>query len=116
MEFNSYIDWINFLTDQGFKEIVFGVKDNIKNETLYIEVADSRSVGTDNMKWVIGYTYNVVFSVESVDNQLLEVLARALDTGPSFGEWSENSRLYNYTGSVYIPVGSGGQPWQQTKV
>lgn len=115
MEFNSYIDWIGFLSSHGFKEIVFGVKDNIKNETLYIEVAGSKSVGTDNMKWVIGYTYHIIFSVESVDNKLLEVLADVLDTGPTFLEWNENSRLYYYEGTVYLPVGNGGQPWEQQK-
>jgi hypothetical protein len=26
--------------------------------------------------------------------------------------WSENSHLYNYTGSVYLPCGAGGQAWQ----
>lgn len=114
MEFDSYIDFYNHLKTFAFKDIVFGVKDTIVADTLYISVTDSKIMKVDNDSFAIGYYYALILSVENVDSPLVNVLANCSQSGLNMVNWSENSHLYNYQMTVYIPVGSGGEPWQMT--
>lgn len=112
MVFDSYIDFYNHLKTLGFSDIIFGVSDTIVADTLYISVTDSKVIKMDNTSFVMGYTYSLVLSVESVDSPLIGELANLTQSGLNLVNWSENSHLYNYQTSVYLPVGSEGEPWQ----
>lgn len=112
MAFNSYMEWKEAVDKIGFNDVILGVKDTLDKNTLYIQIASSKVVGADNFKFVIGYTYNVVASVENVDSRLVAQLAELLDSGLEMIGFSDTSHLYNYSGNVYIPVGSKGQAWE----
>lgn len=112
MAFNSYIDFVADANKQPFKDIIFGVKDTIENDTLYIAVNDTKTIKMDNTSFAIGYTYAVTISVYDVDSPLVNYLSNVCQDGLNLVNWSENSHLYNYTGLIYIPIGAGGQPWQ----
>ena len=112
MEFDSYIDFYNYLKTFPFADIVLGVKDTIVKDTLYISLTDSKVIKMDNTSFAIGFTYGLVLSAEAVDSPLVQVLADCTQSGVNMVEWSENSHLYNYQASIYLPVGSSGEPWQ----
>lgn len=112
MEFDSYIDFYNHLKTFPFDDIILGVKDEIVPNTLYISLGGSKIVKFDNTSFAIGYTYNLVLSVPEVDSQLVRVISNLTQDGLALVDWSENTHLYNYQGSVYLPVGSSGEPWQ----
>ena len=112
MAFNSYMEWKKEIDKIGFQDIILGVKDTITADTLYISISDSTKVGSDDFRWVIGYTYTVIASVQNVDSPLIAQLAEFLDDGLQLLGFSDSSHLYNYQGSVYLPVGSGGQAWE----
>jgi len=108
MAFNSYMDWKEVVDKIGFNDIILGVKDTIEPNTLYISLADSKVVGSDNFKFVIGYSYNVVASVPDVDSHLVKELSNLLDSGLEMIDFSNTSHLYNFSGSIYLPVGARG--------
>lgn len=112
MVFDSYIDWYNNLLTMGFNDIILGVKDTIEDKTVYLSLGESKVLKMDNTSFAIGYTYNVVLSVEKVDDPLVMKLSNVLQGGLNMVNWSEQSHLYNYQGQVYLPVGSSGEPWQ----
>jgi hypothetical protein len=112
MVFDSYIDWYNKLLTMGLNDVILGVKDTIEDKTVYLSLGESKVLKMDNTSFIIGYTYNVVLSVANVDDPLVQKVGNILQSGLTMTNWSENSHLYNYTGSVYLPVGSGGEPWQ----
>ena len=112
MEFDSYIDWLNEVKKLPFNDIIFGVKDTIQADTLYISVESSKNIKMDNSIWTIGYTYSLVLSVPNVDSPLVASMAALTQDGWTMQSWSNESHLYNYTGTVYLPVGGGGQPFQ----
>lgn len=112
MEFDSYVEWYDKVKTIGFEDIIFGVKDTIKPNTLYISVQESKVIKMDNTSFVIGYTYSLVMSVPRVDSLLLLGMGNLVQSGLGMAEWSEKSHLYVYTASVYLPVGKGGQPFQ----
>jgi hypothetical protein len=115
MVFDSYIDFYNHLKTFPFKDIIFGVSDTIEEDTLYISVLDSKVIRMDNTSFVMGYTYSLVLSVKSVDSPLVGAVANLSQDGLNFVNWSEQSHMYNYQTSVYLPVGKGGEPWQALK-
>lgn len=112
MAFNSYMEWKEAVDKIGFNDVILGVKDTIEPNTLYISLADSRVVGSDNFKFVIGYTYNIVASVPNVDSNLIAQLSELLDSGLEMIDFSNTSHLYNYSGNIYLPVGAKGQAWE----
>lgn len=112
MVFDSYIDWLNQVKLLGFNDIILGVKDTIEDKTLYVSVADSKVIKMDNDSFAIGYTYNLVLSVADVDSPLVAAMSNLTQSGLTMTNWSEESHLYNYTASVYLPCGGGGQPFQ----
>ena len=112
MVFDSYIDWYNELLTLGLNDVILGVKDTITDKTVYLSLGSSKVLKMDNTSFIIGYTYNVVLSVANVDDPLVQKVANLLQSEFTMTDWSENSHLYNYTGTVYLPVGSGGEPWQ----
>lgn len=114
MAFDSYMSWINQLDKIGLSDIIFGVKPEIKENTLYIGVYDTQRVGFDNDFMITGYTYDAVLSVPTVDSPLIEKVAQTLTNGLAYVNWDEKSHMYVYSGRVTIPVGAGGQPWQST--
>ena len=93
-------------------DVILGVKDTIKDKTVYLSLSDSKVLKMDNTSFVMGYYYQVVLSVKDVDDKLVGLVGDVLRNGWNMTNWSENSHLYNYTGSVYLPCGAGGQPWQ----
>ena len=111
-EFDSYIDWYNNLLTMPLNDIILGVKDTIEDKTVYLSLDDSKVIKMDNTSFVMGYYYQVVLSVKDVDDELVRLVGDVLRDGWNMTNWSENSHLYNYTGSVYLPCGAGGQPWQ----
>ena len=112
MEFDSYIDWYNNLLTMSLNDIILGVKDTIEDKTVYLSLSDSKVLKMDNTSFVMGYYYQVVLSVEDVDDKLVGLVGDVLRTGWKMRNWSENSHLYNDTGSVDLPCGAGGQTWQ----
>lgn len=112
MEFDSYIDFYEHLKTFGFNDIILGVKDTIVDKTLYVSLEETKIMKFDNTSFVIGASYNLVLSVEAVDDPLVGKLANVIQSGLTMQDWSENSQLYNYVGSVYLPVGSKGETWQ----
>ena len=112
MEFDSYIDWYNNLLKMPLNDVILGVKDTIEDKTVYLSLSDSKVLKMDNTSFVMGYYYQVVLSVKDVDDELVRLVGDVLRDGWNMTNWSENSQLYNYTGSVYLPCGAGGQPWQ----
>ena len=112
MEFDSYMDWLDEVKKLPFEDIILGVKDTIQPNTLYISVESSKIIKVDNTSWVIGYTYSLVCSVPEVDSPLIPAMANLSQDGFIMQQWSQESHLYNYTGTVYLPVGGGGQPFQ----
>ena len=112
MEFDSYIDWYNNLLTMPLNDVILGVKDTIEDKTVYLSLSDSKVLKMDNTSFVMGYYYQVVLSVKDVDDKLVGLVGDVLRNGWNMTNWSENSHLYNYTGSVYFPCGAGGQAWQ----
>ena len=112
MKFDSYIDWLNEVKKLPFKDIILGVSETIEPDTLYISINSSKTVKMDNEQWVIGYTYALVMSVNNADSSLVNSMAGLCQDGLSFVNWSENTQLYNYAGSVYLPVKGGGDPFE----
>lgn len=112
MEFDSYIDYYEHLKTLGFADIILGVKDTIKDKTLYVQLEETKVQKFDNVSFCIGATYSLVLSVKDVDDVLVGKLANLVQNGLTMTDWSENSHLYNYSGSVYLPVGSKGETWQ----
>ena len=112
MVFDSYMDWLNEVKTYGFNDIILGVKETIKDKTLYISLGSSKVMKFDNTSFAIGYTYNLVLSVSSVDDPLVTKLSDVTQSGLTLEAWSDTSHLYNYVGSVYLPVGKGGQAFQ----
>lgn len=109
--FDSYMEWKKAVDEIGFSDIVLGVKDTIKSNTLYISLGNSHKVGADDFSWIIGYTYNLVASVEEANSTLIQKLSEVIDGGLSFVSYSDASQLYIFSGSVYLPVGEGGELW-----
>lgn len=112
MAFNSYIEWKQAVDKIGFADIILGVKDTIEPNTVYIQVSGSKVVGSDNFKFVIGYSYSVVASVPEVDSHLVKELSELLDSGLEMVNFSETSHLYNFSGTIYLPVGSKGDAFE----
>lgn len=112
MGYNSYMDWLEEVKQLPFKDIILGVKDTIKEDTLYISLGSSKVVRMDNMSFAIGFTYNVVLSVSNVDSPLIGQMADKLQDGLTLIDFGDETHLYNFQGSVYLPVGSSGQPWE----
>lgn len=112
MAFDSYMSWITHLEKVGLSDIIFGVKPEIKENTLYIGINDTQRIGMDNDYVIIGYIYDVILSVPSVDSPLIEKVAEKLTNGLAYVNWNEKNHMYVYSGQVTIPVGAGGQPWQ----
>lgn len=112
MKFDSYIDWLNEVKKLPFKDIVFGVKDKIAEDTLYISMSQSKNIRMDNEQWTIGYTYALVVSVKSADSPLINAMANLTQDGLGFVNWSETSQLYNYSGTVYLPCQTGGNAFE----
>lgn len=111
MAFNSYMDWLKEVKKLPFKDVILGVKDTIKEDTLYISITGSNTVKMDNISYAIGFTYSVVISVKNVDSPLIGQMADLLQGGLNLVNWSNESNLYNYQGQVYLPVGKDGQAW-----
>lgn len=111
MEFRSYMDWLKKVKTFPFDDIILGVKDEIKPNTLYIAISGSKTVKMDNTSFAIGYTYSVILSVPNVDSPLVGLMGDVLQDGLTLVNFSSESHLYNYTGSVYLPVGKDGQAW-----
>ena len=111
MVFNSYAEFMETLETIGFADIILGVKDTITANTVYITLAGSKKTGADGFSWVIGYTYNVVASVEDVDSHLIQQLSELL-SGLEYVDYSDSSHLYSFSGSVYLPTGQRGQAWE----
>lgn len=112
MVFDSYIEWLNEVKKLPLNDIILGVKDTIEDKTLYISLQSSKVIKMDNESFAIGYMYDVVLSVKDVDSSLVKDISNLTQTGLTMEAWSNESHLYNYVGSVYLPCGSGGQPWQ----
>lgn len=111
MKFSSYMDWLAEVKKLPFKDVILGVKDTIEPDTLYISLGGSKVVRMDNTSFAIGYTYNVVLSTERVDTPLIGAMSDLLQDGLTMVNWSNESHLYNFLGSVYLPVGKDGQAW-----
>lgn len=112
MKFDSYIDWLNEVKKLPLGDIILGVKDTIKEDTLYISMAQSKNIRMDNEQWTIGYTYNIVLSVKKSDSPLINSMANLTQDGLGFVNWSKDSQLYTYGGSVYLPCKSGGNAFE----
>ena len=112
MVFNSYAEFMETLSTIGFSDIILGVKDTITADTVYITLAGSKKTGADGFSWVIGYTYNVVASVEDVDSHLIQQLSELLSGGLEYFDYSDSSHLYSFRGKVYLPTGQRGQAWE----
>ena len=110
MVFNSYTEFMETLETIGFADIILGVKDTITADTVYITLAGSKKTGADGFSWVIGYSYNIVASVENVDSHLIQQLSELL-AGVEYVDYSDSSHLYSFSGKVYLPCGSKGQAW-----
>ena len=106
------MQWLDKVKQLPFNDIILGVKDTIEPDTLYISLGGSTVAGSDNFSFAIGFTYNVVLSVKDVDSPLIGAMADLLQGGLTLANWSGESHLYNFTGSVFLPVGKSGQPWQ----
>ena len=111
MAFRSYMNWLEEVKKLPFEDIILGVKDTIQEDTLYISLGGSKIIKMDNTSFAIGYTYNVVLSVKDVDSPLVGAMSNLLQDGLNMVNWSNESHLYNYQGSVYLPVGKNGQAW-----
>lgn len=105
------MEWLEDVKKLPFKDIILGVKDTIVEDTLYISLGGSNVIKMDNISFAIGFTYNVVLSVSSVDSPLIGAMADKLQGGLSLIDMGDQTHLYNFQGSVYLPVGSNGEPW-----
>lgn len=110
MEFDSYKDFKSTIEAIGF-EVILGVKDTMSANTAYLTLNSAKKIGSDNFKFVIGYSYAVTASVEDADSKLVKQLSECLDD-IEFVNYSDASHLYSFTGSIYLPCGSGGQAWE----
>lgn len=110
MEFDSYKDFKQAIEAIGF-EVILGVKDTMSANTAYLTLNSAKKIGSDNFKFVIGYSYTVTASVEDADSHLIQQLSECLDN-IEFVNYSDASHLYSFSGSVYLPCGQGGQAWE----
>lgn len=110
MEFDSFSDFKITLETIGF-EVILGVKDTMSANTAYLTLNSAKKIGSDNFKFVIGYSYTVTASVEDADSKLIQQLSECLDN-IEFVNYSDASHLYSFSGSVYLPCGQGGQAWE----
>lgn len=107
MAFNSYIEWLEEVKKLPLNDIIFGVKNTIEPQTLYISLGNSKNVRMDNFQFTIGYTYNLVISVTDVDSPIISALSNLSQEGMQLVDWSKESQLYNYAGTVYLPCKTG---------
>lgn len=110
MEFDSFSNFKATIETIGF-DVILGVKDTMASNTAYLSLISSKIVGSDNFKFVIGYSYAVTASVEDADSNLIKQLSECLDN-IEFVNYSDASHLYSFSGSIYLPCGSGGQAWE----
>ena len=110
MEFDSYTDFKSAIEAIGF-EVILGVRDTMSANTAYLTLKSAKKIGSDNFKFVIGYSYTLVASVEDADSHLIQQLSEYIDS-IEFGGYSDASHLYSFIGSIYLPCGSGGQAWE----
>ncbi|MCJ1998479.1 hypothetical protein [Pseudolactococcus paracarnosus] len=110
MEFDSYKDFKQAIEAIGF-EVILGVKDTMSANTAYLTLNSAKKIGSDNFKFVIGYSYTLVASVEDADSKLIQQLSEVIDS-IEFVNYSDASHLYSFSGSIYLPCGNGGQAWE----
>lgn len=110
MGFESYKDFKQAIEAIGF-EVILGVRDTMSANTAYLTLNSSKKIGSDNFKFVIGYSYTVTASVEDADSHLIQQLSEVIDS-IEFVNYSDASHLYSFSGSVYLPCGQGGQAWE----
>lgn len=110
MAFDSYIEFKKAVETIGF-DIILGVRDTITENTAYLTLNSAKKIGSDNFKFVIGYSYTVTASVEDADSHLIQQLSECLDN-IEFVNYSDASHLYIFSGTIYLPVGQGGQAWE----
>ncbi|WP_054639842.1 hypothetical protein [Lactococcus fujiensis] len=112
MAFDDYEDFLNFTETLDLKDVIFGVKKEIIPNTLYISLSEPKTVGSDDFKFTIGYIFDLVLSATDVDTSVVSELSDYMVEGFSYQTWDESSRLYVYSGRIYIPDGGDVRPWQ----
>lgn len=110
MEFDSYKDFKSAIEAIGF-EVILGVRDTMSANTAYLTLNSAKKIGSDDFKFVIGYSYTLVASVEDADSHLIQQLSECIDS-IEFVNYSDASHLYSFSGTIYLQCGSGGQAWE----
>lgn len=111
MEFNDYAHFLDFVDTLPINDVVFGVKPTAEKDTLYISLQSTKNVGSDNFSMTVGYWLNLVISVEKVDSIAVKKLSVELQNGMTYQNWDEKTKLYVYSGLVYVPVGGDIDLW-----